>query len=44
MNPERADEELLRELACNGDLYQIRALLTNRPNLNINSQNAMNGW
>ncbi|CAF1254164.1 unnamed protein product [Rotaria sordida] len=44
MNSERIDEELLRELACNGDLYQIQTLLTNKPNLNINSQNAMNGW
>jgi hypothetical protein len=44
MNPERADEELLRELACHGDLNQIQALLINKSNLNINSQNAMNGW
>jgi hypothetical protein len=44
MNSERSDEEFLRELACNGDLYQIQNLLTNKPNLNINSQNAMNGW
>ena len=44
MNTERIDEELLRELACNGNLYEIRNLLTNKPNLNINSQNGMNGW
>jgi len=44
MNSERSDEEFLRELACNGDLYQIQNLLTNKPNLNINSQNSMNGW
>jgi hypothetical protein len=44
MNSQQSDEELLRELACNGDLYQIQSLLTNKPNLNINSQNAMNGW
>ncbi|CAF1177386.1 unnamed protein product [Rotaria sp. Silwood1] len=44
MNSKRIDEELLRELACNGDLYQIQILLTNKPNLNINSQNAINGW
>ncbi|CAF1403009.1 unnamed protein product [Adineta ricciae] len=44
MNQERVDEELLREYACNGDLHQIRTLLTNKPNLNINSRNAMNGW
>ena len=45
MNSEqRADEELLRELACLGDLHQIQTLLANKPNLNINSQNAMNGW
>ncbi|CAF1298749.1 unnamed protein product [Adineta steineri] len=44
MNPERVDEESLREFACNGDIHQIQSLLTNKPNLNINSQNAMNGW
>ena len=45
MNSQQSDEELLRELACNGDLYQIQSLLTNRNlSLNINSQNAMNGW
>ncbi len=44
MNSEKVDEELLRELACLGDLNQIRTLLINKPNLNINSQNAMNGW
>ena len=44
MNSERVDEELLRELACNGDLHQIQSLLTSKPNLNINSQNIMNGW
>jgi hypothetical protein len=44
MNSERLDEECLREFACNGDLYQIQTLLTNKPQLNINSQNAMNGW
>ncbi len=44
MNSERADEEFLRELACHGDLSQIQSLLTNKSNLNINSQNAMNGW
>lgn len=44
MNTQRADEELLREFACLGDLQQIQTLLTNKPNLNINSQNAMNGW
>jgi hypothetical protein len=44
MNSERADEELLRELACNGDLSQIRTLFINKPTLNINSQNPMNGW
>ena len=44
MNPERADEELLRELACNGDLHRIQALISSKPQLNINAQNAMNGW
>lgn len=44
MNQERIDEELLREYACNGDLHQIQTLLTNKPNLNLNSRNAMNGW
>ena len=44
MNSEHTDEELLRELACNGDIYQIRSLLKDKPNLNINSQNVMNGW
>ncbi|UJR21860.1 hypothetical protein I4U23_024933 [Adineta vaga] len=44
MNQERIDEELLREFACNGDLHQIQSLLTNKPNLNLNSQNVMNGW
>lgn len=44
MNSDKIDEELLRELACNGDLYQVRTLLTNKPSLNINSQNSMNGW
>lgn len=44
MNAQRVDEELLREFACLGDLQQIQTLLTNKPNLNVNSQNAMNGW
>ena len=44
MNPERVDEEFLRELACQGDLSQMQVLLRNKPNLNLNSQNAMNGW
>ena len=44
MNLERADEELLRELACNGDIHRIRSLVGEKPQLNINSQNGMNGW
>mgnify|MGYP006904163341 CR=1 FL=1 len=44
MNTQQADEELLREFACNGDLHQMKTLLNNKPNLNINTQNAMNGW
>lgn len=43
-NSGKIDEELLREYACNGDLFQIQSLLTNKPNLNLNSQNSMNGW
>ncbi|CAM4980936.1 unnamed protein product [Rotaria socialis] len=44
MNFEKLDEELLRELASKGDIHQIQTLLSNKPNLNVNSQNAMNGW
>lgn len=44
MNSERVDEESLREFACLGDLAQIQTLLQQKPQLNINSQNAMNGW
>lgn len=35
-------EEKLREAACLGDLYALRTLLSR--NVNINSQNAINGW
>jgi hypothetical protein len=44
MTAQRSDEEYLRELACNGDLNRIQTLLADKSNLDVNSQNAMNGW
>ena len=44
MTSTRSDEEFLRELASLGDLNRIIILLDENVNLNVNSQNAMNGW
>jgi hypothetical protein len=43
MNQEAEKEEKLRESACIGDLDQLKKLIE-YGNININSQNNINGW
>lgn len=43
MNAEVDKDEKLRESACIGDLEQLKKLIEHEQ-VNINSQNSMNGW
>ena len=42
MDPQKEQEEKLREAACIGDEDTVRMLL--EKGTNVNSQHAMNGW